>query len=482
MKIGRNDKCPCGSGKKYKKCCLGKDSQDDLHNRRINKTQQGLITKIQDYFSKELGDDLFWAGINDFFLYDDIELDEDLLEEFGPVFWPWIFYNLVFFEGDIKEQGVSGIIYPDTTIVEMFLQSKNSDLDDLEIQLLHAANRKVFSFYEVQEVTPGRGFHATDLFRGDEHQIIDIKSSRVLQTGDIIYALLISVQGVDLVIGLDQYRYPPNYKLAVLDFKDKYFNNNEFLTSEELLDLDFEIRELYHNMHDALFEKTQMSNTDGEPLSPRNLHYDINSPEEAFQALLPLCESETEPEIRSRAILDEQGNIKNVQFPWSREGHISEGMENTILGNICIDEYKMSVEVNSKQREQEIKEEISRRLGERVVYKVTDIISLESALNITSVDNKTDPVAQENEELQETPEVQEAIKGMLQKHWQGWLDEEIPALDKMSPREAAKTSKGRERLLALFKDMERTDEKNMGGVSQKPFIEQAKKELGVQEF
>jgi preprotein translocase subunit SecA len=23
-KIGRNDPCPCGSGKKYKKCCMGK--------------------------------------------------------------------------------------------------------------------------------------------------------------------------------------------------------------------------------------------------------------------------------------------------------------------------------------------------------------------------------------------------------------------------------------------------------------------------
>ncbi|MBD3810221.1 MAG: SEC-C domain-containing protein, partial [Sulfuricurvum sp.] len=23
-KIGRNDLCPCGSGKKYKKCCLNK--------------------------------------------------------------------------------------------------------------------------------------------------------------------------------------------------------------------------------------------------------------------------------------------------------------------------------------------------------------------------------------------------------------------------------------------------------------------------
>lgn len=26
-KIGRNDPCPCGSGKKYKKCCLGKDEE-----------------------------------------------------------------------------------------------------------------------------------------------------------------------------------------------------------------------------------------------------------------------------------------------------------------------------------------------------------------------------------------------------------------------------------------------------------------------
>ena len=24
-KVGRNDPCPCGSGKKYKKCCLGKE-------------------------------------------------------------------------------------------------------------------------------------------------------------------------------------------------------------------------------------------------------------------------------------------------------------------------------------------------------------------------------------------------------------------------------------------------------------------------
>ena len=29
MKIGRNAPCPCGSGKKYKKCCLGKENNPD---------------------------------------------------------------------------------------------------------------------------------------------------------------------------------------------------------------------------------------------------------------------------------------------------------------------------------------------------------------------------------------------------------------------------------------------------------------------
>lgn len=30
MKIGRNESCPCGSGKKYKKCCLDKSDEQRL--------------------------------------------------------------------------------------------------------------------------------------------------------------------------------------------------------------------------------------------------------------------------------------------------------------------------------------------------------------------------------------------------------------------------------------------------------------------
>ena len=39
MKVGRNDQCPCGSGKKYKKCCLKKKIQDpsDLKENYLKK-------------------------------------------------------------------------------------------------------------------------------------------------------------------------------------------------------------------------------------------------------------------------------------------------------------------------------------------------------------------------------------------------------------------------------------------------------------
>ncbi len=32
VKIGRNDPCPCGSGKKYKKCCMAKDEAANNEN------------------------------------------------------------------------------------------------------------------------------------------------------------------------------------------------------------------------------------------------------------------------------------------------------------------------------------------------------------------------------------------------------------------------------------------------------------------
>ena len=48
MRTGRNDPCPCGSGKKYKKCCLSKDNaQQRLTPEPAFKEEQSFIAEVR---------------------------------------------------------------------------------------------------------------------------------------------------------------------------------------------------------------------------------------------------------------------------------------------------------------------------------------------------------------------------------------------------------------------------------------------------
>jgi hypothetical protein len=53
-KIGRNDPCPCGSGKKYKRCCLNKDAgsigniEEVLHNQTPRVSVLAILRSMQD--------------------------------------------------------------------------------------------------------------------------------------------------------------------------------------------------------------------------------------------------------------------------------------------------------------------------------------------------------------------------------------------------------------------------------------------------
>ena len=46
-KIGRNEPCPCGSGKKFKRCCLGKQQNIPAHLTDVQKAQISLQNGIQ---------------------------------------------------------------------------------------------------------------------------------------------------------------------------------------------------------------------------------------------------------------------------------------------------------------------------------------------------------------------------------------------------------------------------------------------------
>jgi len=73
MKAGRNDPCPCGSGKKYKKCCMEKDLAAEREERAVISTPPKLKQKTWADFEH--------LKVNDFIDDDDFDEDEDEEEE-----------------------------------------------------------------------------------------------------------------------------------------------------------------------------------------------------------------------------------------------------------------------------------------------------------------------------------------------------------------------------------------------------------------
>ena len=85
METGRNDPCPCGSGKKYKKCCI-KKSTDTSRTGDLGITEQFLRDKLQKFMMRdEFGDDirnawmLFWNEKDTSSMRD---IDKDKYREF----------------------------------------------------------------------------------------------------------------------------------------------------------------------------------------------------------------------------------------------------------------------------------------------------------------------------------------------------------------------------------------------------------------
>jgi hypothetical protein len=50
--IGRNEPCPCGSGKKYKKCCWNKDVNKSFKASKLEAGAPGALGKMASLFHK----------------------------------------------------------------------------------------------------------------------------------------------------------------------------------------------------------------------------------------------------------------------------------------------------------------------------------------------------------------------------------------------------------------------------------------------
>ena len=164
-----------------------------------------------------------------------------------------------------------------------------------------------------------------------------------------------------------------------------------------------------------------------------------------------------------------------VQFPWFETAPGAkpppDPISRRVLAMVTLTDDEVEIETMSRQRMVRCRRRLEDLLGSRIRLIET---TAKSATEVLS----EPPHEDESEPLVLRPEV---VAEMEDRMLRQWLDESIPALDGLTPREAARTSEGRQMLDDLFAYIERQyprDTRPPGMMS--PDYRKAKKMLGLE--
>lgn len=175
----RNDPCPCGSGKKYKHCCMPREQVISLAKVRYERAYHQLMNDLADYCSEFEGEDLLRAQAQFFgVVLSNIMIDEELSESLQFAFLDWFAFSYQDWETGM-------------TLVSAFKESRS---DPNEKELLAGWERSRPGFYLVEQVQSGMAL-LKDAFTGErfqadlglEHQprLDSVILGRLLPTGEI---------------------------------------------------------------------------------------------------------------------------------------------------------------------------------------------------------------------------------------------------------------------------------------------------------
>lgn len=465
MKIGRNQPCPCGSGKKYKKCCLEQQGPGKaldhmvLGERRLRKTEAELVGLLLDYAEARFGDAFFEESMDEYLLWDEYEPNDEMREVLDAGFLSWAAFDWTmdeFLEQRGEAEGEEDRDPWEQTVAAVFLREHPEKLDSFQKRFLMAVGEAPYSFHQVQGVVPGVSLTLKDLLLGKTRIVADEKAADKTIEGAILFTKVVCLDKTCIMVGTFPVPIPPVYHPNFIDFRQRLVQGRT-LTPDQLKDYDLELRSALWQTFEHLEnrEAPQMQNTDGEPLAPVELVYDLKcTPAQAFRGLKSLTRGEEEADLLKGACYDAQGELEKIEFPWLKIGNQKHaGMTNTVMGNIAINKGRLRVEVNSDNRARKIDGEIRKRLKDKAVYKTSVKQSAEKMMEAQGAGmlqngGGTEPISRED--LEQMPEVRQQLSEMAKKQWEQWADTPVPMLDHMTPREAAKDSVGREKLEGLF--------------------------------
>lgn len=177
-KTGRNDPCPCGSGKKYKHCCLRQETAGKSEAMSRDRAWDTMMQKLLDFsrearFRKDLeaAFDLFWNRSRT------IEQVNELAPGQIMNFLDWYAHD--YRTADDGQR-----------IVEIFLDEKGPALSQQERDLLRADSEALLSVYEVASVEAGQAMGLRDVFQNQSIELPHTPPLSGIEAGQLLLARL----------------------------------------------------------------------------------------------------------------------------------------------------------------------------------------------------------------------------------------------------------------------------------------------------
>lgn len=469
-KIGRNDPCPCGSGRKYKHCCMiaqQAESPEELRWRRVRRAIEGMADTLLRHGQKRYGPLLLVEAWDAFLLAEEPE-DFDPETPHLPVFMPWLFFD---WQPDPRDTDMDPAVLDGLTLAQAWLRDNARRADPVLVEYMEACCAAPFSFYDIVSVRPGLGATLRDIFNGEELEVRERSASAQMQAGDILFAKLARLKDITLIEGMTPVMIPPDRRGPIQTLRKRMVRGKKALTPTVLREWDLDMLWTYHEIVDPILNprRPQLQNTDGDPFVPHKLVFDIGSPQEAFDALAGLCITASPEELLEEARRDGDGRLAGVAIDWQKAGNEKhKSWSNTVMGKIDIDGGRMTAEVNSENRAQLFRRLVEERLpGAR--HRATSIEPIESML---AERQQRPPTAaelrarEEHDAFNAQPEVRAMLTEEMRRHYREWLDMKIPLLGNKTPRQAVRGRDGRELVEGLLLQIER-------GVEQTPQIDPA---------
>lgn len=402
---GRNNPCPCGSGRKFKKCCLNKSRAAELSY--LPAERNSALAKLMRFAArpkyKELHRSalaLFWGD----WLSDepDPRLENVITSEQVE-----IAYNS-WFAFDFDCGG-------GRRMMDIYLESEGRQLTSGELNYLEGLRGSHRRLY-VRE-------------RAATRQIVpwDLVVARIGRGGDgetvfeTLPYLFRAAEKDDLLKGLR---------------KAQQVFTHEF-PNEGISDFFRRMAPIFHKLwldRVALPPRPKLITGDGEPFIFAKVIFDFVDREAA---------------IRSLADRDDLVDHGDGSYVWlDRAGAFQRS-----VGTMRFEEKRVVFETTSQKRAEKARDELPSLLGAAVRFRAISYEDVEQAL-------KRAPQTTKQKEPDIPVEEQRKILGeYYENHYSKWLDEPVPALGNRTSRHAARLKTVRPKLVALLKDFESHSER-----------------------